>query len=145
MKYYETLYIVGSDVEDDRLSQIQDEVNQQVNQWSGNVINSYVWGKRKLAYPIENHNYGTYLLLQYETEKSFVDEFNNWLKLNRSILRHIVVRLDEPIQPREIEPIEVIGTRKEKVKESVESEEKEETPDEDQSDEEPVVEETVEE
>ncbi len=145
MKYYETLYIVGSDVEEDRLSQIQDEVNQQVNQLGGNVINSYVWEKRKLAYPIENHNYGTYLLLQYETEKSFVDEFNNWLKLNRSILRHIVVRLDEPIQPREIEPFEAKGTHQEKVEEPVKSEEKEETADEDQSDEEPVVEETVEE
>lgn len=104
MRYYETLYIVKPDYEDDRLGKVQKEVDGWVSQNGGKVINSYVWGRRKLAYPVESEQYGTYVLLHFGLEPStnadnpFVLEFNKWMELNTAVIAYMTVVLDE--EPR---------------------------------------------
>ena len=102
MKYYETLYIVKSEFEDDRLDKIQDEVDTFAQKNSGKIINSYVWGKRRLAYEVDKERYGTFLLLQYGTENTFIDEFNEWFELNKAILAYMTIKLDEMPEVKEI-------------------------------------------
>ena len=59
------------------------------------IINHYVWNKKRLAYMIQKYKYGTFVILQFETEKyGFFIEFEKFLELDKSILRHQLVRLD---------------------------------------------------
>lgn len=114
MRYYETLYIVHPDYEEQRLNGVQREVDQRVAKNGGSIIDSYVWGKRRLAYPVSKHRYGTYMLLNYETDKPFVSELNQWLELHEAILAHITIHLDEKPEPKERKPMETApATRKE--------------------------------
>lgn len=110
MKYYETLYIVKSEFEDDRLDKIQEEVDAYAKNSGGKIINSYVWGKRRLAYAVDKERYGTYVLLQYRTENEFIDEFNSWFELHKSILAHMTIRLDEAPEVKEVRSTEPTET-----------------------------------
>ena len=93
MRYYETLYILNPNFEQEKNDDIVKEVGEQINK-SSQVINHRLWGKKRLAYSIEQHKYGTYMLLQFETEEvKGLADFDNFMKLNKSILRFQTVRL----------------------------------------------------
>jgi small subunit ribosomal protein S6 len=101
MRYYETLYIVNPDFEQERIDNIINDVDEQIGKF-GQVITHRGWGKKRLAYPIDQHKYGTYILLQFETENmNALDGFDNFMKLNNSVLRYQNVRLGA--KPEEIE------------------------------------------
>ena len=54
-----------------------------------------------------NNKYGIYILLQFGAEQfDFLKDFERFLVLNKSVIRHQVVRLDEePAKVENLEPI----------------------------------------
>ncbi|MCL2580534.1 MAG: 30S ribosomal protein S6 [Oscillospiraceae bacterium] len=57
------------------------------------------WGKRKLAYPIEDETEGYYLLFHYESKPDFPAELNRVLEITEGVLRHLIVRNEVEQQP----------------------------------------------
>ena len=107
MRYYETLYIVNPSFEKERLNKIIEIINDEFDKNKVKVINHYVWGKKRLAYPILNHKYGTYIMIHFESvERQFLMNLGIFLKLNTSVMRHQTVRLDK--QPDVVEPHEIM-------------------------------------
>ena len=96
MRYYETLYIANPNYEQDRLVQLMESV---ANKLKGNkisIINHYIWSKKRLAYLIQKYKYGTFIILHFEAEKfDFLKDFDTYLKLDKSILRHQTILLDK--------------------------------------------------
>jgi small subunit ribosomal protein S6 len=130
MRYYETLYILNPEYEQERIDNILKEVEEEASKFS-KVINHSVWNKKRLAYPVVNHKYGFYVLLQFESEdQGSLIRFDNYLKLNKFILRFQNVRLDA--QPEKIEVDDTIKTNKaeQTIENSQENIETEKTPDE---------------
>jgi small subunit ribosomal protein S6 len=107
MRYYELLYIVNPNLEDDKVNNIIDEIGAEINKSKVSIINHNLWGKKRLAYPIKNNKYGTYILLQFSAEQfGFLIEFERFLILNKSVIRHQLVRLDdEPAKVEDVEPV----------------------------------------
>ena len=71
------------------------EIEERLKKTKSKIINHVIWGKKKLAYPIQNHKYGTYIMAHYNGgDKNGLDEFNSWLKLSDLVIRHMIVRLD---------------------------------------------------
>ena len=102
MKYYEMLYIVNPNFERNKIDDIIKEIDSRLNKTKSKIINHVIWGKKKLAYPIQEHKYGTYVMLHYNGgEKNALDEFNSWLKLSDLVIRHMIVRLES--KPDKIE------------------------------------------
>ena len=96
MQYYETLYIVNPNLENEALDITMGEIGTELEKSKSKIINHRVWGKKRLAYQIENQKYGSFILLQFEGgEQDQMNEFNTWMKLNNSVLRHMTVALDE--------------------------------------------------
>ena len=95
MNCYEILYIVNPNFERKKIDDTMKEVGDRLNKTKSKIINHVVWGKKKLAYPIEGHKYGTYIMAHYNGgDKKLLDEFNSWLKLSDLVIRHMVIRLD---------------------------------------------------
>ena len=60
------------------------------------IINHHFWGKKRLAYPIDRQKYGSYIIMQYEGgDQSKMVDYNTWMKLNNSVLRHMTILLEE--------------------------------------------------
>ena len=95
MRYYETIYIIHPDFEDSRLDEIKSNVDNQIKKECEEIVNSYVWGKRRLAYNINNINYGTYIITHYSVKKSNLKELNSWMEIQENILAYMTIRLDE--------------------------------------------------
>ena len=93
MKYFETLYIVNPNFEQSRLDTIIKDVEKNVGKFS-KVIGHNIWGKKRLAYQIDNQKYGTFVLMNFETEEgSGIAGFESYMKLNISVLRAQTIRL----------------------------------------------------
>ena len=96
MRYYETIYIVNPNLDNNTLSKILVETGEELSKTKSKVINHYNWGKKRLAYPIDKQKYGSYIILQYEGgDKNKINDFDTWMKLNNAIVRHMTILLDE--------------------------------------------------
>jgi len=94
MRYYEILYIVNPNFERKKLDETMKEIDNRLTETKSKIINHIIWGKKKLAYPMQGHKYGTYILVHYQGgNKNKLDEFDSWLKLSDLIIRHMIVRI----------------------------------------------------
>ena len=96
MRYYETIYIVDPNLENTILEKTMTEIGQELEKTKAKIINHRDWGKKRLAYQVDNQKYGSFILLQFEIEESSkMNDFDSWLKLNSLVLRHMTVSLDK--------------------------------------------------
>ena len=96
MSFYETLYIVDPNLENKALEKAMNEIGKELEKTKSKIINHRVWGKKRLAYSIERQKYGSYILIQFEGgDQQKMVEYDTWMKLNNSVLRHMTVLLNE--------------------------------------------------
>ena len=99
MRYYESLYIVNPNFEQSRLDKAMKTVSEKISEYGFKVINHFEWGKKRLAYNINEHKYGSYVLLHFETESiENLERFERFMVLQKSILRNQTVLLDKKPQ-----------------------------------------------
>ena len=105
MRYYEILYIVNPNFERKKIDDTMNEIDIRLKETKSKIINHIIWGKKRLAYTMQGHKYGTYVLLHYESgDQKKLDEFDSWLKLSNLVVRHMIVRLDN--EPDVLESVE---------------------------------------
>tara|TARA_B100000214_G_C23966954_1_gene628189 strand:- start:1905 stop:2387 length:483 start_codon:yes stop_codon:yes gene_type:complete len=96
MQFYETLYIVDSNLENKSLEKTMTDIGKKLEKTKSKIINHRIWGKKRLAYPIHRQKYGSYVIMQYEAgDLSKMVDYETWLKLNNAVLRHMTVALNE--------------------------------------------------
>ena len=96
MSFYETLYIVDPNLENNSLEKTMSEIGTELEKTKSKIINHRVWGKKRLAYPIERQKYGSYILMQFESgDQDKMIDYDTWMRLNNSVLRHMTVLLDQ--------------------------------------------------
>jgi small subunit ribosomal protein S6 len=54
-----------------------------------------LWGKKRLAYPIKKQQRGFYALITFKITPDAIKEIDRILSLKASVLRHLVVAMDE--------------------------------------------------
>ena len=96
MRYYESLYIVNPNFEQGKLDDVMKTVTETISEFGFKTINHFVWGKKRLAYNIQEHKYGSYVLLHFETDSSEnLDSFERFMVLQKPILRNQTVALQD--------------------------------------------------
>ena len=91
---YETLFVV-----DPRLS--EDETKAMIERFTaliadnGEVIKADEWGRRRLAYPIEDQTEGYYVLVEFKSAPEFPNELERIFGITEGILRDVVIRKNE--------------------------------------------------
>ena len=96
MRYYESLYIVNPNFEQGKLDDVMKTVAETISEFGFKTINHFVWGKKRLAYNIQEHKYGSYVLLHFETDSSEnLDSFERFMVLQKPILRNQTVALQD--------------------------------------------------
>ena len=53
------------------------------------------WGKRRLAYPIDDQNDGFYVLYRFTGEPAFPAELDRVCKITEGVLRSLIIRNDK--------------------------------------------------
>ena len=60
----------------------------------GEILVSRLWEERKLAYPINGQNKGTYWISYFRMDGTKLPEFNRTLTLDDRVLRFLVTKVD---------------------------------------------------
>lgn len=69
-------------------------VQKAIEDAGGEILASRLWEERKLAYPINGQNKGTYWITYFRMDGSKIAEFNRVCKLNDNIMRHLMTKVD---------------------------------------------------
>ena len=95
MNKYEIMFIVRPDMEEAAIKKEADNMKKVLTDKKAKVIEEKAMGQRELAYEINKFNTGYYYLFVVEAEADAEQEFSRVARINESILRHLIVRVDE--------------------------------------------------
>ena len=90
MKKYEAVLILNPNLSS-KVEDFKEEFNKLLTDNSFKITKLEDVGRRQLAYSINNHNKGHYLLMNLEGESSKLLEIETKIKYNESIIRHLVL------------------------------------------------------
>lgn len=90
---YETLFIVNPNLGDDETAAVVNKFKSLVEA-NGTVDKVEDWGKRRMAYAINDLTEGYYTLIQFTSAPSFPAELDRVFKITDGVMRSIIVTLD---------------------------------------------------
>jgi len=90
---YELMMILEPELEDHQA--LTDEVQEVVRNLGGEIEKVDVWGKRRLAYPLQKRTEGHYSVFSFKMEPEKVSEVDRILRLKQQVLRYLVTLRDE--------------------------------------------------
>ncbi len=94
---YELMIVVAPTVGEDGLSTVIERVSGYITDKGGeieSVNHDSPWGRRRLAYEINNFQEAFYVLYYFHVEPRFIDEIERDLRLEEVVIRHLLVRYD---------------------------------------------------
>ena len=71
------------------------------------VIDVAKWGKRRLAYPINDMPEGFYTVVTFKSEPSFPSELDRLMNIDESVMRSLVLRLEYDAAEKKAKLVEV--------------------------------------
>ena len=102
---YETLFVVRPDIEEDDLNKVIGRVEDVVKSSEGTIVESQVWGKKRLAYEVRKYTEGIYVKLNFDAPPAAVKKLKDHFRLNEDVIRDIIVRDErrqaEPARPED--------------------------------------------
>lgn len=90
---YETLFIVNCAGGEDAVKATVDKFTGLVAE-NGTVESVNEWGKRRLAYPIDDIPEGYYVVVNFKSEADFPAELERIFNIDENIMRSIVVKIE---------------------------------------------------
>lgn len=105
VRHYEVVYLIhenhAEEVESVNLI-VQDFLREK----KGKVWRFSDWGLRKLAYKIQKAKNAHYILMNFELEAKWINDFKRMLDTDERVIRHLVIKRDEAITEDCPPPIE---------------------------------------
>ena len=93
LRSYEMVVIINPELDEAKFNSTLDVISKMIAGMGGVVAEIKQWGKRKLAYPINNYSEGNYILTRFQLQPALSKEVEAKLQISEDVLRHLVVRL----------------------------------------------------
>ena len=87
---YETLFVIDPDLTEEATRALVEKFTSLIAD-NGTVNEVNEWGKRRLAYPINDMNEGYYVLVKFTSKTDFPSELERIFNITDGIMRSIVV------------------------------------------------------
>ncbi len=95
MRYYELMWILGADADDEGIDQSIEAIDERIENHGGERLRSAAWGRRSLAYPINHNSEGIYNVVQFRMEPDESVIFEKEILADQSVIRHLQLRIEE--------------------------------------------------
>lgn len=93
MNKYETVIILNPNLDEGECGAVVDKFTDMIGK-EGTVDAKEVWGKKRLAYPVQKNNEGYYVQINFSSNPEFIDELTRVYNITDEIIKHIVVKVD---------------------------------------------------
>ena len=104
-KYYECLFVVDVTDGDEAVKATVEKFVGIINANAETVVEVAQWGKRRLAYPINDKPEGYYVVVTFKADPDFPAEFERLCNIDENILRSMVIRLENEPVVKAAEPV----------------------------------------
>jgi len=122
MRHYEIVFLVHPD-QSDQVPAMVERYTNSIEAANGKIHRFEDWGRRHLAYPINDVHKAHYILMNVECTQEVLDELTTNFRYNDAVLRNMVIRCDEAIT--EISPIKAAESREDRRRSEPRAEESE--------------------
>ena len=95
MQKYETMYILQSQLEEEKIEELIEKFKSIVEREGGEVSNLDKWGKKKLAYEVKKQKEGFYVLMNYTAPSKACEELERSFRITDGVLRYLIVQEEE--------------------------------------------------
>lgn len=92
MRKYEIMYVIRPNIEDEAKKALVERFNTILKDNGAEAVEAKDWGKRRLAYEINDFRDGYYQIVNVTSTAAAVQEFDRLAKISEDIIRHIVVK-----------------------------------------------------
>jgi small subunit ribosomal protein S6 len=94
LRHYEVVFLVHPD-QSEQVPAMIDRYKALIEADGGKIHRLEDWGRRQLAYPIENLAKAHYVMFNIEVGQNALNELESGFRFNDAVLRHLVIRRDE--------------------------------------------------
>jgi small subunit ribosomal protein S6 len=94
LRQYEIMIILPPNLEEEVAAGATERVRGYVTSRGGEVHSLELWGRRRLAFPIQRYREGIYHVGRFSLAPEQAVELDRSLRLNEQILRHLIVSVD---------------------------------------------------
>ena len=88
---YETIFVLDAALDEERINALSERF-QNLIAANGEVESVDVWGKRRLAYPIDYKTEGYYVLVNFSSNPEFPKELERVYGITDGVLRTLTIR-----------------------------------------------------
>ena len=92
---YEAFYIVSPQIDDAKVAEIANKFKGLIENLGAEVESAAKWEKRKLAYEINGHKEGNYIIMNFEADAKIPAELNRQMRNSDDIIRHRIYLREE--------------------------------------------------
>ncbi|MEO5378404.1 MAG: 30S ribosomal protein S6 [Magnetococcus sp. DMHC-6] len=96
MAHYETIYIIRPDLTAEQVENVTTRVAELIQTHNGKILQTELWGRRTLAYPIKKNAKGYYVYHVIEGGGPLVKEMESQLKIDEDILKYQNILVHNP-------------------------------------------------
>jgi small subunit ribosomal protein S6 len=90
---YETIFIINNEIGEEAVKGLVEKFKHLL-ETSAQLESIDEWGKRRLAYPINDLNDGYYVFANFSAESNFPRELERIYKITDGIIKYIVIKKD---------------------------------------------------
>ena len=107
MKTYELTLILDAQLPPEKQEELVAKYLDMLKSRNVEILTVEKWGKKKMAFTIEDRQYGYYLMTQFRAPAELVPEIEHFLKVTSGIFRHLILLRD----PRTLKLMQNEGER----------------------------------
>jgi small subunit ribosomal protein S6 len=90
MNKYEVMYIISPTVEEEQVKALVEKFNELISE-HGEIEKVEEWGRKKLAYEVQDQKEGYYVLVYFSANPEFPLELERNFKINENILKYLIL------------------------------------------------------
>lgn len=91
---YELLYIIDPDKNEEETAALVEKFKSLITE-NGTLTEAEEWGRRKLAYPVNDKPEGYYVLMKFTSEPQFPAELDRVLRITEGVMRSLITVVGE--------------------------------------------------
>ena len=92
MQKYEAMVVISTKQEEEVIKGLVEKFTSLISE-NGTLVSVDEWGKKRLAYMINNETEGYYVLYTFEAKPEFPAELSRRLKITEGLLRSMIIAL----------------------------------------------------
>lgn len=96
MNHYEMMVILRPDLPEEQVQQQVAKYQDFLGNYNIQNLETKIWGKRRLAYPIAKFNDGIYFLFNYQGDGKQIAPLERAMRLSDEVLRFMTLKLETP-------------------------------------------------